>query len=149
VSATLRCPDDRAAILARLATVTPEDHPRWGVLDAPRMICHVSDALRVALGDLPAGDHGNLVFRRAVKPLILRGIVTPRKGKTPTAPEMLTSTPGAFPDDVDALRSLIDRIAAARDADVARHPMFGALTADEWARLHHLHLDHHLRQFGA
>lgn len=29
------------------------------------------------------------------------------------------------------------------------HALVGRLTGDEWGRLQHKHLDHHLRQFGA
>lgn len=140
---------DRASILERLASLTPDDRPRWGVLDAPRMICHVSDALRVALGDVPAKDRTTFVRRVILKPLVLRKIITPPRGRTPTAPEMLSSRLGDFEADRAALRALIERVATATDDDVARHPMFGTMTAAEWGRLHFLHLDHHLRQFGA
>jgi len=30
-----------------------------------------------------------------------------------------------------------------------RHPFFGMLTLRQWQRMHALHMDHHLRQFGA
>ena len=29
------------------------------------------------------------------------------------------------------------------------HAFFGKLTGEEWGRLMHKHIDHHLRQFGA
>jgi hypothetical protein len=30
----------------------------------------------------------------------------------------------------------------------ASHPMFGAMSGDDWLRWGYLHADHHLRQFG-
>lgn len=39
-------------------------------------------------------------------------------------------------------------IVRARDGRI-RHSIFGPMTSAEWLRWGHLHLDHHLRQFGA
>ena len=57
--------------------------------------------------------------------------------------------PGDFAADVaDLVRCSSDHGAAAR-LHVARHPLFGPLTDAAWLRWAYLHMDHHLRQFGA
>jgi hypothetical protein len=33
--------------------------------------------------------------------------------------------------------------------DGKSHPIFGAMSAGDWLRWGYLHMDHHLRQFGA
>ena len=50
---TLMSSSHRGLILERLRRVRPETSPAWGSLDAPRMLCHVADMMRIALGDLP------------------------------------------------------------------------------------------------
>lgn len=47
------------------------------------------------------------------------------------------------------LSPLVRRRALGPEAAGRRqHVFFGRLTGDEWGRLMHKHLDHHLRQFG-
>lgn len=50
---------DRTALLERLRGIRPDSRRRWGSLDAPRMLCHVADQMRVALGDLPSRPRWN------------------------------------------------------------------------------------------
>ena len=72
------------------------------------------------------------------------------KARIKAPPEMFTSTPAGWGDDVAALHALIDR-AGKKDPTVewAVHPMFGPVSSQEWRMLCWKHLDHHLRQFGA
>lgn len=137
---------DRAAILARLHRLTPTDQPRWGTLTAPRLLCHLADQLRVALGDIPVRRHDSLVSRTLLKWLVVYSPLRAPPGKVQTAPEMLTTVPGRWTDDVSACESLIQRLATTPTRAV--HPFFGPLTHGGWGRLAYKHLDHHLRQFN-
>lgn len=143
---TLLNDEDRNGILARLEKLTPESARRWGTLDAARMLCHVSDALRVALGELPARRTGSLLKRTLVKWLAVDTAFQAPPGRVQTAPEMLSSKPGEWARDLASCRQLIERVGSG-DAH-AVHPAFGALDAAEWGRLSWKHLDHHWRQFG-
>jgi hypothetical protein len=51
---TLLNDEDRSRLIRRLQRVRPGAEPAWGTLNAPRMLCHLADQMRVALGDLPA-----------------------------------------------------------------------------------------------
>ena len=58
--------------------------------------------------------------------------------------------PGAFEGDVRDLLRLLDRFTRKPQEFALRaHPIFGAMTEAEWMRWGYLHMDHHLRQFGA
>jgi hypothetical protein len=46
------------------------------------------------------------------------------------------------------LRTLFDQFCGWK-GEFAAHAMFGQLSTSEWMRHAYLHLDHHLRQFGA
>jgi hypothetical protein len=137
---------DRDALLQRLRRLQPTSQPRWGRFTAPRMVCHLADSLRVALGDLPTKRVDTLPSRTLVKWLVVYSPVPPPRGKIQTAPEMLTTAPTTWAADVATVEGLVERLAT--KPTTAAHPAFGPLTHGGWARLAWKHLDHHLRQFG-
>ena len=143
---TLLSPEDRALILERLRRLTPEARAAWGTLDAPRMLCHVADQLRVALGDVPTVPVHTLASRTLLKLLVVNTGIKPPRGKIMTAPEMLLSRPTTWEGDLSACVELAERVGLGTAAAV--HPTFGPLSPREWGRLCWKHLDHHLTQFG-
>jgi len=143
---TLLNEQDRTLILERLRRVAPEARPAWGTLDAPRMLCHVADQLRVALGDIPAEPVHSLMSRTLLKFLVVNTGMRPPRAKIETAPEMLLSHPTNWNDDLSACVALAERVG--RGSACAIHPTFGVLSPQEWGRLCWKHLDHHLSQFG-
>jgi hypothetical protein len=59
-------------------------------------------------------------------------------------------SPGVFADDVATLVTLVDQFTARdRNAIWPAHPFFGTMSSGAWLRWGYLHMDHHLRQFGA
>jgi hypothetical protein len=80
----------------RLQRVRPDAEPAWGTLNAPRMLCHLADQMRVALGDLPTKPVHTFASRRLLKLLVINTGLEPPRGKIQTAPEMLTSQPVAW-----------------------------------------------------
>ncbi len=143
---TLLDPVAREAVVGRLRRVTAETKPAWGQLDAPRMLCHLADQMRVAVGDLPTRSANSFLGRTLVKWLVIGTSVKAPRGKVMTAPEMLSSSPATWSADLAACEALIKRVGAGEAH--ADHPMFGPLTTEQWGRLCWKHLDHHLRQFG-
>ncbi|MEO8636035.1 MAG: DUF1569 domain-containing protein [Gemmatimonadales bacterium] len=143
---TIQQPADRAALVGRLRRLTPTTQPGWGRLTAPRMLCHLSDQLRVALGDLPARQRSTWFTRTVARWLIIHTGLRAPPGKVPTLPEMLTTEPGGWAGDLARVESLLERASGA--ASFAAHPAFGPLSQREWAVLAWKHVDHHLRQFG-
>ena len=51
---TIFNPRDRDELLQRLDRLEPGATARWGTMTAQRMLCHLSDSLRVGLGETPA-----------------------------------------------------------------------------------------------
>jgi hypothetical protein len=143
---TLLNPAEREAILHRLRRLEPSSRPRWGRLTAPGMICHLGDALRVSLGDVPAQRVDTLPRRTLLKWMVVYSPMPVPAGRIQTAPEMLTSRPTTWEQDLAQVERLIGRLAAA--PVTAAHPFFGPLSHGGWGRLGWKHVDHHLRQFG-
>jgi hypothetical protein len=138
--------DDLKLLLERLERLRPDAKPAWGTLDAPRMLCHLGDSMRVALGELPTVPRHSWLTRTLGKLVVVHTGFSPPPGKVQTAPEMLTSKPASWEADLDACRQLAARVGSG--AASAEHPSFGPLTPEEWGKLCWKHMSHHLRQFG-
>jgi hypothetical protein len=145
---------DADAVLRRLARVRPESARRWGRMSAPQMVCHLADAFRMALGEHPVSHASGLFERTLLKWTALYLPVRWPEGIV-TRPEIdqglgRGTCPGDFAADVEELRRLVQRmIASAPALDGRRHPVFGRMSRAAWLRWGYLHMDHHLRQFGA
>lgn len=144
---TLFDPAAHQAIHARLDRLSPETRPRWGTMNAGRMIAHLADQLRAGLGDLPC-EPKRTPFKNPVMQRLVIYVLPWPKG-APTAPELLSTQAGDWDADMAALRSLMDRFTARGPAGpFSEHPAFGRLNGRMWGVLAWRHLDHHLRQFG-
>jgi hypothetical protein len=140
---------NREALCRRIASLTPASSPRWGRMTVDRMLAHLSQSARMALGELPVRPRGKRAFQVfPLKHLIL--YVLPFPKGAPTAPELLAASPATVEDEKRALLALVARLGRepAEGAGPA-HPLFGPLSREEWGTLAYKHSDHHLRQFGA
>jgi hypothetical protein len=127
-------------------------------MTAHRMIVHLADSFRVVIGEKPAGSARISVTpiplpRELVKWVALelpfpwpRGLVT----RPEVDQEQGGTKPQTFEMDLKELRRLVERFTRQpRDFQYQPHPMFSAMTDANWQRWGYLHMDHHLRQFGA
>ncbi len=148
--ASLFDPAHERALLARLDRLVPDARARFGTLDAPRMLCHLIDALRNALGETTVKPIGSIMANPLLRKVIIYWMPWP-KGKVKTHPAYLATAPAQFDADRATLRAYLQQ-AAERGRSGGRfgvHPLFGDLTTTEWGGLLARHVDHHLAQFGA
>jgi hypothetical protein len=141
-------PGVRALLRARLATLRPDAPPQWGRMNAPQMLAHVNDALRMATGDLPVAPRKLLVRYPPLKQLLVYALPFP-KGVA-TARELLARIDGAqFERETAAFPGAMERFASwPAGARMPAHPAFGALSRRAWGVLAYRHVDHHFRQFA-
>jgi hypothetical protein len=142
---------DRNEVLDRLARLRPDSRPRWGTMSAPQMVCHLSDSFRCSLGGKHVNPTGTVWTRTLLRWAALwvprhwpHGVKTPpeldqQQGGTP---------PAEFLADVEQLMILLERFCD-WDGEFAPHAFFGQMSRAERMRHAYLHMDHHLRQFGA
>ena len=144
---SLRNQQTRSGLIQRLRHLTPESRPRWGSLDAPRLLCHLADTLEMALGErfVPSANT-NALHRFPFKHLFLYVFPFPKGAKAPG--ELLSTAAGEFEPDRQRVFDLIERLAATSSARAPEHPYFGPLTREEWNVLQWKHISHHLKQFG-
>ena len=151
---TLARPRDKDAILRRLGALRTESVRRWGRMSAPQMVCHLSDNFRMAMGRMPVSHATGLWQRTIVKWIALYLPLRWPGGRILTRPEIDQEVggtkPGDFAADVAELQALMELFAAPpRSFDWQPHPIFGRMSESAWLRWGYLHMDHHLRQFGA
>ncbi len=141
---------DRSEVLERLGKLRVDSPRRWGKMSAQQMVCHLSDSFRISLGEKFAQPADTFVSRSLLKWAALWLPLRWPHG-FPTRPEVDQqqggTSPTEFAADVAQLRMLFERFCDR--GDFAAHPMFGMLSDGERMRHAYLHMDHHLRQFGA
>lgn len=131
-------------------------------MTARQMVCHAADQLRVALGDIEVhtgqlrlrfGDrevevNPGLLWFHLGRRILVHWLPWP-KSRVGAPPEMLTTPPGEWREDIAALHALVDRVGEKNANETwAAHPVFGSISGQEWGLLCWKHLDYHLRQFG-
>lgn len=150
---TLANADDLAEILTRLDGLTPEAERQWGRMTPNQMLCHLTDAFRSALGERPVSPASNVFTRTVLRWIALKAPMTwPHGVRTrPEVDQEIGGTPPtSFESDAAELAGITRRFVAERSAiDGHAHSIFGPMTSKEWLRWGYLHVDHHLRQFGA
>ena len=138
---------DRRVISERVATVGADAPAKWGRMNAPQMMAHLTDCLRMALGDLAVEPKRLPIRYPPLKQLIVYAMPFPKGA--PTAPELISRVPASWSEEVNDLTGLVDRFGREpRTRAWPDHPAFGTMTAKSWGVLVYRHMDHHLRQFG-
>ncbi len=136
-------------VLRRLAKLAPDARPRWGRMTPADMIAHLIGSIRYSLGKAPLQpDRSTFLIRTVVRPLLIAGLlpmpknmIVERKGFT------LFSSPG----DVETLHAVLEEyLALVQTGELSppAHPALGPMGIDDWARIHFIHFEHHLKQFG-
>ena len=148
---TLSNPRDKNELLLRLKNVRADSQPRWGAMSAHQMICHLSDSFRGSLGEKHVSLATSLLKRTLVKWVAL-WVPLPWPHGIKTLPEMDQqqggTPPSEFASDSEKFRILFERFCSSEN-ELAPHGMFGQMSRSERMRHAYLHIDHHLRQFGA
>lgn len=137
----------REQFLRRIRKLTPQSQRRWGTMSPDKMVCHLSDQLRLALGELAARPIAGPMRLAPFRWFAIDVMPWPHGIKGPR--ESFTTQPLNWDRDVSTLRSLLEQFAArAGQSEWPEHPMFGRMSGSLWGRLTCKHFDHHLRQFG-
>ena len=150
---TLSNPADREEIIHRLRAVSPTSPHRWGRMSSHQMVCHLTDGFRMYMS-LKTALPVRVPYPRILLKWAALWAPIPWPKGFKTAPELDQEAGGTRPigfnSDLRELQNLMDRFTRQpKDFHWQPHPHFGQMSDREWMRLAYLHLDHHLRQFGA
>ena len=112
--------------MERLHQLTPDQQPRWGRMDAGRMLAHLTDACRMATGDLAVAPRKGPLRYWPLRDLVIYYLPWPKGA--PTAPELVRrrrdevvdgDVAGALADVVAAQRASGDHVADGGEDDGA------------------------------
>jgi len=150
---TLARQRDKAEIVDRLRKLRPDSARRWGRMSAHQMVCHLADALRMAAGQ-KAVTLDTSFFKRTLLKWVVLYVPLRWPHGIMTSPEIDQERGGTKPVEfaadvarVEALLEVVTRQAPGLDRQL--HPFFGQMSEAAWFRWAYLHMNHHLRQFGA
>jgi hypothetical protein len=142
---------DRQNLLSRFDKLRPDTEARWGRMNAPQMLAHIGDSMRMAIGAMRVEPKRTPLRFTPIKQLVIYALPSTPK-HLPTAPELSKTVPGAWSEDLRDVKELVRRAVVRYDQRNTKwpaHPAFGKLSPRAWGVLIYKHLDHHLRQFGA
>jgi len=117
------------------------------------MVCHLSDSFRMGKGQILV-SHATGPLQRTFLKWVVLYLPVPWPAGILTRPEIDQELGGTkpldFPADVAQLEALVELVTAeSRSLVWSLHPIFGRMSNAAWLRWGYLHMDHHLRQFGA
>lgn len=133
----------------RIIRAIPADRqPAWGRMSAPQMFAHMVAGIGYSLGKIPETPNEGGLLGRIIAPIFLSGYFPKTRGLK--APQIYNAAaPAATADELVAEVAAFRKRLDAPDFAPPPHPFFGDIGKAGWARLHIVHLEHHLRQFGA
>jgi hypothetical protein len=138
---------DEQALRQRISKLRPEAPAQWGKFNAPQMVCHVTDGLKMAMGELAVATRKLPIRYFPLKQLII--YVLPFPKGAPTGPELIARRATEWGTEIAELERTLDRLVSQRGRDTwPDHPAFGSMSRQTLGVLIYRHADHHLRQFG-
>lgn len=141
-------PQTAAQTTARIEALTPSSKSLWGKMNVAQMLAHCSVTFETFFGNQQIKQSlAGLLFGRIAKRKLVSEKPFPKN--LPTAKEFVIVDEHAFDEEQKRLLQLVQRFATTgKDAAPPKHPFFGKMGLQEWARLAYKHTDHHLQQFG-
>lgn len=141
-------PEVKEEIIIRINSLTQQSKRQWGKMDVAQMLAHVQVPVGVALGKNTV--KGNPVMR-LILPLFKKKLYDESEWKQGLPTDKTFVMTGTVKDFEKEKVKLLEMINQFTETNLVneKHPVFGKLTKEQWAKATWKHLDHHLRQFGA
>jgi hypothetical protein len=143
--------DDREMLIHRISLFNTGLTRKWGSMSVQQVVCHLADPFRTALGEKEVPMVKSVFATPVFNRLVLN--IMPWPKAAPTAQQFLPGTGATSPTEIErdkqSLILLMHRFAKLQgNPPYKPHPVFGNISANDWARVMWRHVDHHLRQFG-
>ena len=144
----------RNRLKSRVSSLSGVEKPLFGSMPAERAVCHLIDSLRAPFNpETEEKFKESFYSSRLGQWFVISSPFPWPKGKikipSDLEPIFFNSEPAdGFEADKETLLQEIENFSNSRDKKFYPSPVFGHLSADQWAKLQYRHLDHHLKQFG-
>ena len=135
----------------RVKSLDSESQRLWGEMDVVRMLRHLVFTVDMSLGNVEVESFTPKFARPLIYLLAFNWFTNWPKGKL-KAPDWVCPDPeGDFLSERDLLLSRLGEFVDILETDPQRtgvNPGLGSIPMTRWSRVHGIHTDHHLRQFG-
>lgn len=136
---------DKVEAAARAGRLTQLGNwPPGAILD------HLARAMHGSIDGVP--DLKVPMFLKVVGPLVKRQVLMKPLGKglklTPKDEALVWNRAASFDEGLKALRGALARAESSKNQMRVRHPVFGAMTPEDWGLFHMRHAELHLRHIG-
>ncbi len=136
----------------RVNTIGPTRPRQWGTMSVAQMLAHLRIVFEISLEEREVTDESRAWLMPLLWVLLFRVWTNWPKGKIRASPQFLEHSA----DNVESERALLiesmRRFVERSNDDPGRivlEPMLGRISLKKWRRVHGVHTDYHLRQFGA
>ncbi len=134
-------------VLQRLENLREDAQPQWGKMTVGQMAWHCQVPLKVAIKNKPPRKKPNPLIALFFKKSLYND--RPWRKNLPTASFAKAREPKELQEELPKLKQLVKEVHELRDrSEWQPHPIFGAMTPEQWGKMQYKHLDHHLTQFG-
>jgi hypothetical protein len=146
---------DRASVdgfAARFRAIHADTPRLWGSMAPELMMQHVLYMVELSLGERKPEKLFVPIPRFITWTLFFNWFTNWPKGKIKAPPSFFPTPEGDVEKVRNELLSGLYRFVDALDAKPGQTgftPLLGDINLQKWARVHGVHMDHHLRQFGA
>jgi len=135
----------------RVASLNTTQERQWGTMSLAQMLAHLRIVFEISLEERETKDESRAWLMPFLWLLMFRIWTNWPKGRIQASTQFLNDNA----DDVeferqhllDAMRRFVDRADADPDR-IVLEPMLGRISLKKWQRVHGIHTDYHLRQFG-
>lgn len=136
----------------RVKAITSTEQRQWGTMSLAQMFAHLRIVFEISNERREAKDESRAWLMPIIWTLMFRIWTNWPRGVVKASPQFLADSA----EDIEAERAkLIEgmRLFVERAEDdpgrIVLEPMLGRISLQKWRRVHGLHTDYHLRQFGA
>ncbi len=135
----------------RIASLQPDSQRRWGKMDAARMLRHLTFTTDMSLGTVDVKPFTAALVRPIIYLVFFNLFTNWPKGRIKAPDFVCPPAQGDFEFERGLLLARMREFVDALERDPARttvNPGLGPCSMTKWSRVHGVHTDHHLRQFG-
>ena len=136
----------------RVEALASSESRQWGTMSLAQMCAHLSITIEISLEEHPAKDESRPWLLPVLWLLLFRVFTNWPRNIIKASPQFLDDNAEDIEAERARLLEAMRRFVAAAESNPERvtlEPMLGRISLKKWRRVHGVHADYHLRQFGA
>lgn len=144
-------PASLAEFERRVNSVQSTSQRQWGTMTPARMLAHLRIVFEVSLEEREVKDESRAWLMPVIWFLMFEVITNWPKGKIKASTQFLDDSAEDLESERVQLLAVMRRFVEQSENDPRRivlEPMLGRISLKKWQRVHGIHTDYHLRQFG-